>query len=48
MTAQKRETGKNYIELLNDEATEAQTGNVSPAAQRVKNYVLELVASVLN
>ncbi|MDI1263757.1 MAG: hypothetical protein PS018_10920 [bacterium] len=48
MTAQKRETGKNYIGLLNDEVAEPQADDISPAAHRVKNYVLGLMAAVLN
>jgi hypothetical protein len=47
MPTQKRETGKNYISLLSDEAEEPRTAEVLPAIdRRMRAYVLGLVATM--
>jgi hypothetical protein len=49
MPTQKRETGKNYIGLLNDESEEPRgTEPASANERRVKAYVLGLMASVFS
>ena len=49
MPMQKRETGKNYIGLLNEEIDEQRTVEASsPADRRVKEYFRGLMAVMLN
>jgi hypothetical protein len=49
MATQKRETGKNYIGLLSDEAEELRAANVrSAAVDRMKDYVLGLMATMFS
>ena len=47
MAAQKREAGKNYIGLLNDEIEEPRAADLPSAAdRRIKQYVLGLMAAM--
>ena len=49
MCTQKRETGKNYIGLLNDELEEQRTAEVrSGNDRRLTAYVLGLMAAMFN
>ena len=49
MPAQKRETGKNYIGLLREDAEESRAAEVLRTADlRMKAYVLGLMAAVFN
>ena len=49
MSTQKRETGKNYIGLLNDELEEQRTAEVrSGNDRRLRAYVLGLMAAMFN
>ena len=47
MTAQKRETGKNYIGLLHEETEEQRVDNISAARYPIMDHILDLVAAVL-
>jgi hypothetical protein len=46
MATQRRETGKNYIGLLSDEAEELRAADAKAAS--VKEYVLGLMAAMFN
>ena len=47
MAAQKREAGKSYIGLLNDEIEEPRAADLPSAAdRRIKQYVLGLMAAM--
>lgn len=47
MPTQKRETGKNYIDLLSDEIEEQRRAELAAAAdRRTKPYVLDLMAAM--
>ena len=48
MTAQKRETGKNYIGLLSDELEAPHTALPAAGDRPIKNYLLGLMANWLN
>jgi hypothetical protein len=48
MATQRRETGKNYIGLLSDEAEELRAADAKAAAYSVKEYVLGLMAAMFN
>jgi hypothetical protein len=48
MTAQKRETGKNYIGLLHEETEEQRLDDLSPAAKhRIMEHIADLMAAML-
>jgi hypothetical protein len=48
MTAQKRETGKNYIGLLHEEAEEQRVADVSAAARRrITDHIIGLMAAMV-
>ena len=48
MTAQKRETGKNYIGLLHEETEEQRLADLSPAAKhRIMDHIVDLMAAML-
>jgi hypothetical protein len=47
MTAQKRETGRNYIGLLHEETEEQRVADMSVAAeQRILNHIFGLMAAM--
>ena len=47
MTAQKRETGRNYIGLLHEEAEEQRVANLSAAAKyRIVDHILGSMAAM--
>jgi hypothetical protein len=47
MTAQKRETGKNYIGLLHEETEEQRVADISAAAKYpIMDHILGLVAAM--
>jgi hypothetical protein len=47
MTAQKRETGRNYIGLLHDETEEQRVADISAAAKYpIMDHILGLVATM--
>ena len=47
MTAQKRETGRNYIGLLHEEAEEPRVAEISAAAKhRIMDHIFGLMAAV--
>jgi hypothetical protein len=47
MTAQKRETGKNYIGLLHEESEEQRVADISAAAKYpIMDHILGLVAAM--
>ncbi len=47
MTAQKRETGRNYIGLLHEEAEEQHVADLSAAAKhRITDHILGLMAAM--
>ena len=48
MPTQKRETGKNYIGLLNDEIEERAAEAQSAADRRMKEYFRGLMAAMFN
>jgi len=49
MTAQKRETGRNYIGLLHEEAEEQRIADMSAAAeQRILNHIFGLMAAMFS
>ena len=49
MTAQKRETGRNYIGLLHEQAEEQRIANMSVAAeQRILNHIFGLMAAMFS
>jgi hypothetical protein len=49
MTAQKRETGRNYIGLLHEEAEEQRIADVSAAAEhRIMNHIFGLMAAMFS
>ncbi len=49
MTAQKRETGRNYIGLLHEEAEEQRVANLSAAAKHcIKDHILGLMAAMFS
>lgn len=49
MATQRRETGKNYIGLLSDEAEELRAADAkAAAAHSVKEYLLGLMAAMFN
>jgi hypothetical protein len=49
MTAQKRETGRNYIGLLHEEAEEQRTAEISAAAkQRIMDRITGLMAAMFS
>jgi len=48
MTAQKRETGKNYIGLLHEETEEQRLADLSAAAKhRIMDHIVGLMAGML-
>ena len=48
MTAQKRETGRNYIGLLHEEAEEQRFADISAAAKhRIVDHILGLMAAMV-
>ena len=49
MTAQKRETGRNYIGLLHEEAEEQRIADMSAAAEhRIMNHIFGLMAAMFS
>jgi hypothetical protein len=49
MTAQKRETGRNYIGLLHEEAEEQRIADISAAAKpRIMDHIIGLMAAMFS
>ena len=49
MTAQKRETGRNYIGLLHEEAEEQRIADLSAAAKpRIMDHIIGLMAAMFS
>jgi hypothetical protein len=49
MTAQKRETGKNYIGLLHEETEEQHLAERSAAAKhRIRDHIFDLMAAMFS
>jgi hypothetical protein len=49
MAAREHETGKNYIELLHEEADEPRVDEMPPAAvYPILDHILDLVAAMFN
>lgn len=48
MSAQKREPGKNYIGLMDDDEDQRAVEPAAPSGRRMQNYFLGLVAAVFN
>ena len=49
MTAQKRETGRNYIGLLHEETEEQRVADISAAAKhRIMDHILGLMAAMFS
>jgi exosome complex RNA-binding protein Rrp4 len=49
MTAQKRETGRNYIGLLHEEAEERRIADLSAAAKpRIMDHIIGLMAAMFS
>ena len=49
MTAQKRETGRNYIGLLHEEAEEQRIADISAAAKpRIMDHIFGLMAAMFS
>jgi len=48
MTAQKRETGRNYIGLLHEEADEQRIADMSAAKHRIVDHIFGLMAAMFS
>jgi hypothetical protein len=48
MSTQKREPGKNYIGLMDDDEDQRAVEPAAPSGRRMQNYFLGLVAAVFN
>ena len=49
MTAQKRETGRNYIGLLHEETEEQRVADISAAAKhRIMDHIIGLMAAMFS